>query len=92
MSGSNPRENSINGSWVYQVLEKVKSGDLSVAEAVNELSVLPYEEMGFASVDHHRHLRLAFPEVIFGLGKTPEQIAAIAERLLAKSEDRKSVV
>ncbi len=86
MPGNNPQENNINNSWLYQVLEKVKSGDISVAEAVDELSVLPYEELGFASIDHHRDLRLAFPEVIFGLGKTPEQIAAIAERLLARSD------
>lgn len=87
MPGSNPEENHSNNSWIYQVLEKVKSGDISIGEAVRELSVLPYEELGFASVDHHRGLRLAFPEVIFGLGKTPEQIAAIAEKLL-KTSDR----
>ena len=46
-----------------------------------QLSTLPYEEMGFAKIDHHRALRRGFPEVIFGPGKTSEQIAAIAERL-----------
>ena len=86
MTGSSPEENHINSSWIYQVLEKVKNGEISVPDAVGELSILPYEELGFANIDHHRGLRLAFPEVIFGLGKTPEQIAAIAEKLLARSD------
>jgi NCAIR mutase (PurE)-related protein len=47
---------------------------------------MPYEDMGFAEVDHHRQLRTGFPEVVLGLGKTPEQIAAIAERLAARSD------
>jgi len=49
------------------------------------LSSLPYEDLGFAKPDSHRALRLGFPEVIFGQGKTPEQVAAIAERLAAHS-------
>jgi pyridinium-3,5-biscarboxylic acid mononucleotide synthase len=49
------------------------------------LSCLPYEDLGFAKPDSHRALRLGFPEVIFGQGKTPEQVADIAERLAANS-------
>ena len=54
-------------------------------EALKRLSSLPYEDLGFAKPDSHRALRRGFPEVIFGQGKTPEQVAAIAERLAAGS-------
>jgi NCAIR mutase (PurE)-related protein len=79
------KKSSSSHSWLVNTLEKVKSGELSTAEAVKELSVLPYEDLDFAKVDHHRDIRLGFPEVIFGLGKTPDQITAIAERLTARS-------
>jgi NCAIR mutase (PurE)-related protein len=52
-----------------------------VDEALDRLRTLPYEDLGFAEVDHHRPLRTGSPEVVLGQGKTPEQIAAIAERL-----------
>jgi pyridinium-3,5-biscarboxylic acid mononucleotide synthase len=68
-----------------QTLKKVKSGELSIAGAVRELSVLPYEEMDFARIDHHRSLRTGFPEVVFGRGKTVEQIVEIAVRIAAHS-------
>jgi NCAIR mutase (PurE)-related protein len=55
-------------------------------EALTVLRDLPYEDLGFAKVDHHRALREGFPEVILGLGKTPEQIAAIAERLASRGD------
>ena len=79
------KESSSSHSWMVKTLEKVKSGELSTAEAVKELSVLPYEDLDFAKIDHHRDIRLGFPEVIFGLGKTPEQITAIAECLTIRS-------
>jgi NCAIR mutase (PurE)-related protein len=60
--------------------------EVSVEEALARLRHMPYEDMGFAEVDHHRQLRTGFPEVVLGLGKTPEQIAAIAERLAARSD------
>ncbi len=72
--------------WLRHTLDKVKSGEMSTEEAVQELSVLPYEDIGFAKVDHHRHMRTGFPEVILGRGKTVEQITAIAERLAAHSD------
>jgi NCAIR mutase (PurE)-related protein len=56
-----------------------------VDEALAELRHLPYEDLGFAKVDHHRALRDALPEVVLGLGKTPDQVAAIAEKLVARS-------
>ena len=51
-----------------------------------ELNHLPYEDLGFAKLDHHRSLRRGFPEVVLGLGKTPEQIVAITKSLTAKSD------
>jgi NCAIR mutase (PurE)-related protein len=87
MSENNkPDESQITNNWIQDILEKVRSGILSIEQATKELSVLPYEELGYANVDHHRNLRLGFPEVIFGHGKTPEQVVSIAERLLKSSE------
>jgi NCAIR mutase (PurE)-related protein len=64
----------------------VREGAVSAEEALERLRSLPYEDLGFASVDHHRSLRKGFPEVVLGDGKTPEQAAAIAERLAAQSD------
>ncbi len=72
--------------WLESILEKVKTGELSVFQARQQLSVLPYEEMNFAKVDHHRHMRVGFPEVIFGRGKTIEQIVNIAGHLIESSD------
>ncbi|MTV50300.1 nickel pincer cofactor biosynthesis protein LarB [Heliobacillus mobilis] len=66
------------------LLQAVQNRDVPVHEAVERLKGWPYEDIGFAKVDHYRALNQGFPEVIFGLGKTPEQIAAIFERLAAK--------
>ena len=68
------------------LLEAIQRGELPVDEALNRLRDLPYEELGYAELDHHRALRKGFPEVVLGEGKTPEQIAAIAERLAARSD------
>lgn len=64
-----------------QLLQEVRSGTLDVASALARLRDLPYEELGFAKLDHHRALRQRFPEVVFCSGKTTEQIVAIVERL-----------
>ncbi|MGI6658774.1 MAG: nickel pincer cofactor biosynthesis protein LarB [Dethiobacteraceae bacterium] len=66
---------------LHNLLSAVRSGSVSVAEAVRRLQHLDYEDLGFAKVDHHRALRQGFPEVIFCPGKTTEQIVSIAERL-----------
>ncbi len=67
------------------LFEQVRSGQVSVDEAERQsldfLRELPFEDLGFARVDHHRALRQGFPEVVLGIGKTPSQIAAIAERI-----------
>jgi NCAIR mutase (PurE)-related protein len=71
--------------WLTDLLEKVRSGELSLQDAVSQLSVLPYEDMMHAKLDHHRSLRTGFPEVVFGPGKTREQLVSIADRLAAHS-------
>jgi len=72
-------------NWLLENLRKLKAGEMSVEETAAALSKLPYEDMGWVKVDHHRALRVGFPEVIFGLGKTAEQITIIAERLVSHS-------
>jgi pyridinium-3,5-biscarboxylic acid mononucleotide synthase len=81
-----PHGKQVANDWLQQILEKVKTGEMTIKQAAAELSVLPYEELGFAKIDHHRGLRLAFPEVIFGRGKTTGQIISIAEKLLKSSD------
>ncbi|HET6229375.1 MAG TPA: nickel pincer cofactor biosynthesis protein LarB [Longimicrobiaceae bacterium] len=66
------------------LLAEVAGGGLSVEEAERRLAWSPMEEMAFATIDHHRALRHGFPEVIFGAGKTPEQLCAIAERIAVR--------
>jgi NCAIR mutase (PurE)-related protein len=78
-------QSRINQEWLAQILEKVKSGNLSVTQAIQELSILPYEELDFAKIDHHRGIRIGFPEVILGTGKTTEQIVTIASHLSAST-------
>ena len=64
-----------------EVLEKVHRGELPVEEAAERLEGLSFAELGYATVDHHRHLRHGFPEVIFAQGKTVEQISGILDEL-----------
>ncbi len=70
---------------IEQLLCSVKEGNLSVEAALDRLKDLPYEELGFAKVDHHRALRTGHPEVIFCQGKTTQQVVQIMDRLAAKS-------
>jgi pyridinium-3,5-biscarboxylic acid mononucleotide synthase len=67
------------------LLEAVANGSESVNAALAELRHLPYEDLGFAKIDHHRALRDALPEVVLGQGKTPQQVAAIGAALVEKS-------
>ncbi len=69
---------------VRRLLQSVRDGATAPEEAMERLSVLPYEDLGFATLDHHRALRRGFPEVVFCQGKTPAQVAAIMERLAAR--------
>ncbi|MCX6623844.1 MAG: nickel pincer cofactor biosynthesis protein LarB [Acidobacteria bacterium] len=68
-----------------QMLEQVSSGTLGVDAALERVRHLPFEDIGFAKVDHHRALRCGMAEVILGKGKTPEQVAAIAGKLVERN-------
>ncbi len=75
----------MDSNQIRTLLEQVKDGGVSIEQAVDKMRHLPFEDLGFAKVDHHRALRSGMPEVIFGQGKTPEQIAGIAQNLLDRS-------
>jgi NCAIR mutase (PurE)-related protein len=70
---------------VRELLERVAQGQLQVEGALAELKVLPFEDLGFAKVDHHRTIRRGCAEVIYCAGKTPHQVAEIAGRLAQRS-------
>jgi NCAIR mutase (PurE)-related protein len=76
----------MNRQQLRTLLDGVHSGSTTPEAAHDQLLQFlrqsPYEDLGFARVDHHRHLRQGFPEVVFGQGKTPDQIAAIAQSLV----------
>lgn len=73
---------------LQKLLDAVLAGTVDSASAAERIAaamrVAPFEDLGFARVDTHRELRQGFPEVILGLGKTPAQIAAIAERIISR--------
>ncbi len=68
-----------------QLLERVRAGETPVGDAVESLRTLPFEDLGFAKLDHHRALRNGFPEVVYCPGKTTPQIVAILERLIVRA-------
>ena len=68
-----------------QLLERVRAGETPVEDAVQSLRTLPFEDLGFAKLDHHRALRNGFPEVVYCPGKTTPQIVAILERLIVRA-------
>ena len=70
----------MNEQSLRELLESVRGGVASIDQAVAQLRALPFEDLGFAKVDHHRAIRCGFPEVIYCEGKIPEQVAAIFER------------
>lgn len=74
-------ESAMDVDRLQQLLEGVRARKTSVAQAVSQLRDLPFEDLGFAKVDHHRALRQGFPEVIMGQGKSAKEIAAIVKAL-----------
>jgi hypothetical protein len=72
---------------LQDLLTAYKMGLVELDHVMGELKNLPFESLGFATVDHHRAIRQGFPEVIFGLGKTPGQIVGIAEKLLDRASN-----
>lgn len=75
----------MNPENIRQLLGKVKKGELSIDKALERLKTLPFEDIGFATLDHHRSLRKGFPEVIWGEGKTSSQITIIIKKMLSKN-------
>lgn len=74
----------MNPDLVHKLLRAVQAGRISIDAAAKRLATLPYADLRFASVDHHRALRQGFPEVIFCEGKTQRQVLSIAKELLAR--------
>jgi len=68
---------------VKEILEGLRSKKISVARALERLKFLPYKDLGFAKIDNHRALRRGFPEVIFGKGKTADEVIKIARKIIA---------
>ena len=71
---------------IKKLLEGVQNGSVSVDEALMKIKTAPYEDIGYAKIDLHREVRQGYPEVIYGAGKTPEQINGIVEAMLEKGQ------
>src|SRR5215469_11492271 len=82
----------MNTKEILQLLEAVEKGKLAPGQAMEQLKHLPFEDLGFAKVDHHRSLRQGFAEVVFAKGKTPQQVAEIVRAMLAKKGTRHNVL
>jgi len=76
----------VNRDALRRLLRQVRSGGLTVDDALQRLRHLPLEELGFATLDHHRALRRGYPEVVYGQGKTAQQIVEIVGRLARLGE------
>jgi pyridinium-3,5-biscarboxylic acid mononucleotide synthase len=77
----------MNFRKLEDLLKKVKLGKVSIEEAMAQLKSLPFEDLGYARIDHHRSLRKGFPEVIWGEGKTSGQILSIMKELKRKGQN-----
>jgi NCAIR mutase (PurE)-related protein len=82
----------MNQFELLKLLESVKAGGLAPADAIERLKHMPFEDLGFAKVDHHRALRQGFAEVIFGKGKTPQQVASIVKAMLRQKDSRHNIL
>jgi len=74
----------MNQESIYQLLQQVAAAEITPEKALDQLRDLPFEDLGFAHVDHHRSLRTGYPEVIFCQGKTTAQVLEIAESIVAR--------
>lgn len=79
-------------SEIRKLLEAVHTGALKVNDAVARLKHLPFEDIDFAKVDHHRELRQGYAEVVFGKGKTPKQVAEIVQVMLRHKDSRQNIL
>ncbi|TLM99502.1 1-(5-phosphoribosyl)-5-amino-4-imidazole-carboxylate carboxylase, partial [bacterium] len=79
------KEAKLTPEYLKSLLDKYKLGELEADYVLDELSKLPYEDLGFAKLDHHRRVRTGYPEVIFGEGKNPGDVADIFGRLAERN-------
>ncbi|MBI5441358.1 MAG: 1-(5-phosphoribosyl)-5-amino-4-imidazole-carboxylate carboxylase, partial [Deltaproteobacteria bacterium] len=70
-----------------RLLERLRAGELTTDGALSELKHLSFEDVGFAKIDHHRRIRQGYPEVVYGEGKTPAQVAQIFASLAEKNSN-----
>ena len=82
----------MNENDIRKLLEQVQAGRVSTQGALERLKHLPFEDLGFAKIDHHRALRQGYTEVVFGRGKTPEQVAQIVRRMLRPKASRHNIL
>ncbi len=82
----------MNERELTKLLESVRSGEVSPARALQRLKHLPFEDLDFAKVDHHRALRQGYAEVIYGKGKTPKQVAEIVRSMLRHKDGRQNIL
>jgi NCAIR mutase (PurE)-related protein len=75
----------MNEKQIRDLLDSVSTGSTNVDEAVQELRNLPFEDLGHTKIDFHRDLRVGFPEVIYGAGKTPQQVSEIVAAMMPRS-------
>jgi NCAIR mutase (PurE)-related protein len=75
-----------------KIFEQVRAGKLSAADATERLRHLPFEDLGFAKIDHHRALRTGFAEVVLARGKTPKQVAEIVRGILRPKDSQQNVL
>ena len=75
----------MNTSYLEDLLKMVASGEVGTTDALEVLKKLPYEDIGYANIDNHRNIRTGYPEAVFCLGKTPEQVAGIIQRMMANT-------
>ncbi|MQF82879.1 nickel pincer cofactor biosynthesis protein LarB [SAR202 cluster bacterium AD-802-E10_MRT_200m] len=76
----------MNTEQLTKLLQDLKDGAVTLEDAVTKLRRLPYEDIGFAQLDHHREIRTGLPEVVFGMGKTMDQIIEITQKLASTSD------
>src|SRR5215467_3883023 len=77
----------MNRDQMRALFEEVREGAVGVEDALARVRQMPFEDLGFAKIDHHRELRHGMPEVVLAKGKTPQQVLTIARRLLTVSQN-----
>ena len=74
-------------AYLQDILNQVAEGKMDTREALEQLKELPFQDLGFANIDQHRNIRTGYPETIYCQGKTPEQVAAIIEKMKEKNSN-----